>query len=550
MQIKTKKSWLKVAVFVAFSQFCFLTGTFQAQAEENTASQPTVETAAPAPVEAVEVQPVEESVPTVEVPAESVPETDAPTTNSKAVLDQTIGDAQNPGDSPSVTQPIETSEAEISPESSEESTSSTAASSETTDTSKATTTEDKSAPKLPTLTESSVEKKTDTSATNTEKSVEQPVENKETETESTEKAVVEPETKENTLSDKEVEDTFVVTQPRTTRARRAANDNIVHENLVGRGINWAIVNDPGRQNFTYNGIPMFTVNGQVAFCIQPGVAFKGNGQVHSTQVLDTYLKDASKRHKITLISYFGYVNSSDKSKEQYFATQLMIGEVLGRQVTWTYDALSYSTRKAAINKLVKDFNNKASFNNQTKTVKVGETIKVNDTTGFLSRVKEIIAPKGVNASVQGNQLVITVTNDAPEKVQIKLNQIKVAGLPIVYKKPGSQTIGVLNPIEPGRSVLNLNILKQGNLEILKIDAKTKKPLANAEIKVTINGKDQTVKTDKNGKATIKNVTHGTKGTVVEVKAPTGYILNKTSKDFTIEANKTIKVTLENKEQLG
>ncbi|MCO5478377.1 VaFE repeat-containing surface-anchored protein, partial [Enterococcus gallinarum] len=109
---------------------------------------------------------------------------------------------------------------------------------------------------------------------------------------------------------------------------------------------------------------------------------------------------------------------------------------------------------------------------------------------------------------------------------------------------------VLNPIEPGSSILNLNVLKQGNLEILKIDADTKKPLANAEIKVTINGKDQTVKTNEKGIATIKNITHSTKGTVVEIKAPTGYVLNKTSKDFTIEANKTIKVTLENKEQLG
>lgn len=527
MQLRTRKKWLKAAAVLAFSQFCFLTGTFQAQAEETTPSQPAVETTVPAPVEAVEVQPVEEAVPAVETPAEPMPETDAPTTNSKAALDQTIGEAQNPGDSPAVTQPVEPEapKTDSLPESSEESTSNTTSSSEP--------------------------------AESAEKPVEQPVDTKAKDTEEkTEDSVVASDTKETTLSEKEVEETFVVTQPRSARVRRAAvstraaNDNIVRENLVGQGINWAIVDDPGRPGFTFNGIPMFTVNGQAAFCIQPGVDFTGNGQVHSTEELDTYLKDASKRHKITLISYFGYVNNPDKSKEQYFTTQLMIGEVLGRKVTWTYAPLNYNARKAAINKLVTNFNNKASFNNQTKTVKVGETIKVTDTTGFLSRVKEVDAPKGITAKIQGNQLVITVTKDAPEKVQIKLNQIKVAGAPMVYKKPGSQTIGVLNPIEPGRSVLNLNVLKQGNLEILKIDADTKKTLANAEIKVTINGKDQTVKTNDKGIATIKNFTHGTKGKVVEIKAPTGYVLNKTSKDFTIEANKTIKVTLENKEQLG
>ncbi|MEQ7209873.1 VaFE repeat-containing surface-anchored protein [Enterococcus avium] len=559
MNTRTKKNWLKVAALLAFSQFCFLTGTFQAQAEETTPSQPTVETTAPAPVEAVEVQPIEEAVPALETLAEPMPENDAPTTNSKAALDQTIGEAQNPGDSPAVTQPVEPEAPKTDnlPESSEESTSNTTSSSEpaeTTDTPETKLAEGNPTPEIPASPESSVEKITDIPATDTEKPAEQPVDTKDTE-EKTEASEVVSDTKETTLSDKEIEEMFVVTQPRAARVRRAvvstraANDNIVRENLVGQGYNWAVVDDPGRKGFTFNAIPMFTVNGQAAFCIQPGVDFTANGQVHSTEALDTYLKDANKRNQISLISYFGYVNNPDKSKEQYFTTQLMIGEVLGRKVVLT-NGLNYEARKAAIQKLVNQFHTRASFNNQTKTVKVGETIKVTDTTGFLSRVKEVKVPKGITAKIQGNQLVITVTKDAPEKVQVRLAQIKLASAPMVYKKPGSQTIGVLNPIEPGSSILNLNVLKQGNLEILKIDADTKKPLANAEIKVTINGKDQTVKTNEKGIATIKNITHGTKGTVVEIKAPTGYVLNKTSKDFTIEANKTIKVTLENKEQLG
>ncbi|HAQ6572484.1 TPA: VaFE repeat-containing surface-anchored protein [Enterococcus faecium] len=549
MQLRTRKNWLKVAALVAFSQFCFLTSTFQAQADEKTASEPTVETTAPALTEALEVQPVEEAVPAVETPSEFLPETSAPTTNSKATLDQTIGETQNPGDSPAVAQPVEVETLEITP--SEESAPSMSQPSEVTEPTESTASETES-----TLasTELSVEKATEIPATATEKTAEESVEKKNTaenvEAEKAETPVVSSEMKETTVSEKDVEETFVVTQPRASRVRRAANDNIVRENLVGQGINWAIVDDPGRPGFTFDAIPMFTVNGQAAFCIQPGVDFKGNGQVHSTEALDAYLKDASKRHKITLISYFGYVNNPDKSKEQYFTTQLMISEVLGRKVTWTYAPLNYNARKAAINQLVKDFDNKTSFNNQTKTVKVGETIKVSDTNNVLKHIVKINAPKGITAKIQGNQLVITVTKDAPEKAKITLDRLTVQGTPMVYKKPGSQTIGVLNPIEPGSSILNLNVLKQGNLEILKIDADTKKPLANAEIKVTIDGKDQTVKTNEKGIATIKNITHGTKGTVVEIKAPTGYILNKTSKDFTIEANKTIKVTLENKEQLG
>ncbi|OOG23225.1 hypothetical protein BZK37_17935 [Enterococcus casseliflavus] len=560
MRTRTKKKWLKAAALLAFSQFCFLTGTFQAQAEETTPSQPTVETTVPVPVEAVEVQPVEEAVPAVETPAEPVLETDAPTTNSKVSLDQTIGETQNPGDSPAVTQPAET---EISPEPSEESTSNTTSSSEPaesadttepTDIPEVSTTEGQPAPESPASTEPSVEKVTDTPATYTEKTEEPFVDNKDTE-EKTEAPVVATDTKETMLSDIEVEEMFVVTQPRAARVRRAAvstraaNDNIVRENLVGQGYNWAVVDDPGRKGFTFDAIPMFTVNGQAAFCIQPGVDFTANGQVHSTEALDTYLKDASKRHRITLISYFGYVNNPDKSKEQYFTTQLMIGEVLGRKVVLT-NGLNYEARKAAIQKLVNDFDKRVSFNNETRTVKVGETIEVTDTNNVLKDIVRIEPSTGITAKIQGNQLVITATKDASENATVKLFKLKAMSSPMVYKKPGSQTIGVLNPSEPNSSLLRLNVLKQGNLEILKIDADTKEPLANAEIKVTINGKDQTVKTNDKGIATIKNITHGTKGTLVEIKAPSGYVLNNTRKDFTIEANKTIKVTLENDAQKG
>ena len=67
-----------------------------------------------------------------------------------------------------------------------------------------------------------------------EKPVEQPADNKDTE-ETTEDSVVVSDKKENTMTDKEMKDTFVVTQPTNTRVRRAvtstraANTATVHE---------------------------------------------------------------------------------------------------------------------------------------------------------------------------------------------------------------------------------------------------------------------------------------------------------------------------------
>ena len=81
-------------------------------------------------------------------------------------------------------------------------------------------------------------------------------------------------------------------------------------------------------------------------------------------------------------------------------------------------------------------------------------------------------PKGVNVSIHGNEVWITVTKEAPDKAKIQLNKIKVQGAPLAYRRPGAQTIGVLHPTEPNASVINLQILKQGNIRVFKEDAET------------------------------------------------------------------------------
>ena len=87
-------------------------------------------------------------------------------------------------------------------------------------------------------------------------------------------------------------------------------------------------------------------------------------------------------------------------------------------------------------------------------------------------MKDIQKPKGVNVSIHGNEVWITVTKEAPDKAKIQLNKIKVQGAPLAYRRPGAQTIGVLHPTEPNASVINLQILKQGNIRVFKEDAET------------------------------------------------------------------------------
>ena len=544
MDVRPKK-WLKMLVFTAFSSLTIFTGTLNTQAEE--VNSPSTEVSSTEMVNHEEsVTDNQEDVQIAEI-SSGVEESkelsstgESLSVNSQQSLDQTIGESQHAADSPEqMEEELVSQEQEISVEPAMNEETQNVSSQENSEPTKPNSTEN------PESSTASVQSETG----NLQKSEETDSTMSENIKTVVNESVVE---KDNAVSEEEeiIQEENKTTIEKKNTTLKLASNNIVTVEYVGQGINWATVIDPGRGHYTFDAIPMFKANGQVAFCIEPGVDFKGAGQVHSLEALSTYLSDATKRHRITLISYYGYINNSDKSKEQYFTTQLMIGEVLGRTILGTYSGLDYENRKLSIQKLVNDFDKRVSFNNETKTVEIGQTIRITDTNNVLKDIVRIIPSDGIIARIEGNQLVITVTKDAPENATISLSKLKAMSSPLVYKKSGSQTIGVLNPIEPNSSILRLNVLKQGNFEIVKIDANTKEPLANAEFKVTMNGKDQIVKTDENGKATIKDILHGTTGTVVEVTAPTGYVINNVSKSFTIQANQTITFTFDNKEQLG
>lgn len=292
----------------------------------------------------------------------------------------------------------------------------------------------------------------------------------------------------------------------------------------------------------------FEINGQVAFCIEPGVA-AAEGQVYTATALENYLKDLNIRKKTSLISYLGYVTSKDKSDEQYIAAQFMIWEVLGTKIPIKNIRIDYDRRKAEIQRLLNNFDVRATFHNQTHTVKIGETLKVKSGNDFLQRVKDIQKPKGVNVSIHDNEVWITITKEAPEKAKIHFNQIEALGVPLAYRRPGAQTIGVLNPFVPGDSVVNLTILKQGNIRVFKEDAETGvKAQGAASLENAVYGlyqangkkiKEITLK-NINGKvqAEIKDLDPG-KYVLKEIKAPKGYVLSDEAIEIVVEPGKTV-----------
>lgn len=100
--------------------------------------------------------------------------------------------------------------------------------------------------------------------------------------------------------------------------------------------------------------------------------------------------------------------------------------------------------------------------------------------------------------------------------------------------------------------LTIENTKKPGLSIQKIDAETRKPLANAVFKLSRANGDiikESIVTDANGKALIEGLEAGDY-VVTEVTAPVGYILDGNSRTVSLEAGENYTLTIENQKKPG
>ena len=320
---------------------------------------------------------------------------------------------------------------------------------------------------------------------------------------------------------------------------------------IDKGINWIVYSAKDRENFTMDRWAKFYVNGEVVFCLEPNKE-AAIGAVHTGANLDTLFKDQALRNKLTMISHFGYIANKDQSDEQYIATQMLIWELLGAKYHTIYDGLNYEARKADILKSVKEAEQRASFHKQKKPIKVGEKGVFVDTNNTLSNVKGIRTPSGVNAKIEGNKLIVTADKNAPDNATIHLDRITIVGTPLVYTSGNAQKIGVLKPFDPLDSWLTLQVIKNGNVKIVKEDTETgNKAQGNATlegVKYGLYKEDGT----KVAEVTLKNVNGKVQAEVKdldpikyyfqEIQAPKGYTLSTDKLFVSVPAGETAVIT--------
>lgn len=309
-------------------------------------------------------------------------------------------------------------------------------------------------------------------------------------------------------------------------------------------VNWHILMpNTGLETWGATFDEMATPDGKPLFCIEPGILVNGFDGYTQTVLPEQITKRMQQGASV------GYTKTKDIP--HYWNTQTFLWTELG--VQWIENSGVNQSIQNEINTGIANLAKRPSFNNQEVILKVGESVTLTDSNGVFKDYEKMSSnTSGVKVERNGNQLKLTATATSNESGTVNFKKYSVEPVSIAYVKPGSQAVAWLMDPDNALVKLNIKVIKNGHAQVKKIDKTTGAPLAGAVFKFTNLSTNETKEITSNaqGIAQWNDLLAETKVKIEEIKAPNGYVLNKTSQTVTIKPNETVSVTLDNKEQVG
>jgi uncharacterized surface anchored protein len=307
--------------------------------------------------------------------------------------------------------------------------------------------------------------------------------------------------------------------------------------------------------YDHDIIIRWQLDGEDVFCIEEGVFTQaGINYEHRTDLSSIV---GNKAMRLSMIGYFGYY--TQRSMQNYALTQMMIWDEMGGSFInyGTFGRSTFETHRDTINKKISEHNLNPSWHNTKITLKVGEEVRISDTHNRFSSWagNVLVNTAGVNVRRDGNDIILTATASSNESGQIGLTKYNPEGPGIgttfAYPHGEAQNLAKLYLEDPRIALLNIEVLKEGHARVRKVDETTGEALAGAVFRFTTSdNQSREFTTNAQGIAEWRDLMHDTEVTMEEIKAPTGYVLNKTPQKITIRANETTTATFDNRAQLG
>lgn len=290
-----------------------------------------------------------------------------------------------------------------------------------------------------------------------------------------------------------------------------------------------------------------TANGEVAYCIEPGVlGDKASYYSSTTNINETNLKGVDT-NKLSLIGYYGYGYGNHVSREYYMATQELIWRFMGVDNVWWTDQKSggntfnIENEKNEIMRLVNSYEVAPSFNIKNEYI-VSDNISLADANNILN---EYELDSG-NVNLSGNSINISIKNGDNK---FTLRRKENGQSPMYFYKDGYQTIGSFKFAYSYKKTYTIKGV-YGKIIVEKYDneTKSKEPISNkatlegAEYALYINDnlKIASMKTNSNGTVTFYNLPKGTYY-IQEISPSLGYTVSNKIHQVTLNSDNKVNV---------
>ena len=312
----------------------------------------------------------------------------------------------------------------------------------------------------------------------------------------------------------------------------------------------------------WDAIDKISVNGEIAFCVEPMVI--GLGGTYSISDFDITTQD-----RLSQIVYHGW-DTSSKTDNDYATTQFMIWESLGATITQWQGSFGniYPILKANIQSKIDNHYKRPSFHGGSNyEVNVNETISFYDDNYVINQFY-IIDNGGTTAWIENNQLHIIPNENTPDTTTVRLQKFsdEYIGASIAYRSSASngQDVGTFKLADPVPIFVRIRVNKFGNIEVSKVDKDTivahgdatlegaiyglyaNEDIINKSTGAIIHAKDSLIDTrtvDKDGKMLPFEQLYIGEYYLKEIQAPNGYTLSDEKVIVQVLPNQTINTTV-------
>lgn len=290
-----------------------------------------------------------------------------------------------------------------------------------------------------------------------------------------------------------------------------------------------------------------TSDGEVVYCIQPGVDFASGVLINGYDSNQASLASMSQEtwNRINLLAYYGYGYGNHTDSKWYAITQYEIWKAynLGWDVYWV-DSFhgskisQFETESQELLNLVNNHYKRPSFNNQLITDVVDNTITLTDTNNVL-QYYDVSIDGDASYRKEGNILYITPNEIGNITINFSKKSNRLGRTSLAYVSDTAQNLLFAGNLDPVTASIKINSIG-GKVTIHKVDKDT--GLAIAQGDATLKGatydiyktdgtKVGTITTGNDGVITSGMLPHQGEYYLLEEKASTGYELDDKTKYY-------------------